>query len=522
MKKHRAHSIRFAHIILIIALMLPAPAAATASSATLIGSVAAPADDAPKEIHPFQVPLDEDPLALKLPRAQAVRLAQLLQPLPTKSPIRRVLWLEAIRVSGNKRAKEKDILRHIHLSPGDTISVSVLKKERLRLLATDYFTDVHFSTRPGSERGAVILVIEVTERSYPLIETGFGYHDLHGWFLTLIGFRFDHTFGIESRMRLGLRLGFHIAGVDAEWEKPEPPGGGFGLVARGHLYSQEHLFFGSGPDTSQSVGDWQGTDWREFKQKVNRYGGELALRYRAGRSTRFSFGIKAESVDPESTFVDRDNDLDLPFNSLPPDLQPNTDRTLITGFLFRIHRDTRDVPAFPRSGSLARLTLEANSSLLGGDEIFSKVVADYRKHIHIKNEWTISARLNGGVTSRGTPYYERFYLGGIYSIRGFRELSLSRTTGDDGFWLGSAELRWPLVASPGKPPRLTGLVFIDAGQGWKRGEVFSSDTIESAVGYGIRIRLPWLGILGIDAGIPFTDGKTGESFRVHGSLGFSF
>ena len=69
---------------------------------------------------------------------------------------------------------------------------------------------------------------------------------------------------------------------------------------------------------------------------------------------------------------------------------------------------------------------------------------------------------------------------------------------------------------------LAGLVFVDAGFGWRRGESLTSSDIEAAAGYGVRLRLPWIGTLGLDAGVPFTDGRTGDRFYVHGALGFSF
>ncbi len=448
--------------------------------------------------------------------------AQPGRPVLLKSEVSRLLRLEAIDIHGNTRVEDGTILKYLRLNPGDGIDVDILELCRARLIDTDYFTGVEFSTRPGSSRGTVILVVEVEERDYPVFETGFGYHDLHGWFLTLVGLRYDHLFGIESTFRMGLRLGFNISGVDLAWEKPAAPGG-FGMGTSLYIYNQQQLFFGSGPDTSSGGGPgWAGLEWRKFKQDISHAGGEVTLRYRAGRSTRFSFGLKAETIKPDSTFEDRDNDITHPFDDLPAEFKPAADRTLITGFIFRVIRDTRDLPLHPSTGSFARLTLDVNSSLLGGDEIFTRTTLDLSKHVSVGNGLILSGRAAGGMVSSGTPYYERFYLGGIYSIRGFRELSLAPTTGYDGYWLTNIEARWPLISSGSKPPRLSGLVFVDAGQGWARGQAFSTNAIESAAGYGIRLRLPWLGLLGFDVGVPFTSGTTDDNFRVHGSIGFSF
>jgi outer membrane protein insertion porin family len=130
--------------------------------------------------------------------------------------------------------------------------------------------------------------------------------------------------------------------------------------------------------------------------------------------------------------------------------------------------------------------------------------------------------LKAGITSTGTPYYDKFFIGGIYSIRGFRELSLTPPEGHDGYWLAGLEYRVPLIHSGSEPPRLAGLLFADAGQGWIRDDPLTASTIEAGVGYGFRLRLPWLGMLGLDVGVPLTEGTTNDRYRVHAALGFSY
>ena len=74
---------------------------------------------------------------------------------------------------------------------------------------------VEFATRPGSRRGFVILDVAVTERNAVNFETGYGQHDVYGWFLTLLGMRVEPAGSRGTEFGLGLRLGFRIAGVDA-------------------------------------------------------------------------------------------------------------------------------------------------------------------------------------------------------------------------------------------------------------------------------------------------------------------
>ncbi|MFH0777920.1 MAG: hypothetical protein V2A71_04730, partial [Candidatus Eisenbacteria bacterium] len=120
----------------------------------------------------------------------------------------RPLLLEQIVVAGNRRLTDEAIISAVRLSPGDTVSVHVLERERMRLLQIHaILSDVSFFTRPGSARGTVVLEIDVVERTTFSLETGYGYHDVNGWFLTLLGLRFDRPYDTDSQLRLGLRFG---------------------------------------------------------------------------------------------------------------------------------------------------------------------------------------------------------------------------------------------------------------------------------------------------------------------------
>jgi outer membrane protein assembly factor BamA len=70
-------------------------------------------------------------------------------------------------VRGNTRTSTRVLLRYLPFTTGDTFDVDDPKVQlaRFRLLGTGFFRDVQFSLRKGSERGLVVLVIEVQERN---------------------------------------------------------------------------------------------------------------------------------------------------------------------------------------------------------------------------------------------------------------------------------------------------------------------------------------------------------------------
>lgn len=440
-----------------------------------------------------------------------------------EEPSHRVLELEQIVVDGNSHISDSEILGTLGLVPNDTVNVAILEEARRRLLSEyPLLSSADFSTRPGSGRGLVILDISVVERKSVIFETGYGLHDTYGWFLTLLGLRVEPTAAHGTEYRLGLRLGFHIAGLDGQFERRLKPGE-FGMGGNFHIYTQQQIFFGGedAPSNWDATGDGQYT--REFRQKIARSGAELHFSYILRDSTRFSFGFHAEGVRPESTYVDSDSGQKYEFDEFPVSLQAGIRRTDITGLVLRVIRDTRDRPGYPRSGSFTLLQAQSNGTFFGGDETFAKAECDFRRHIGLGGWYVLSSRLAAGIVSKRTPYYEKFFLGGAYSVRGYRELSLSPPSGSDGFLIASDEFRFPLIASTADtPPRLTGLLFVDAGIGWERGKQLEASDIEAAAGYGVRLRLPWIGTLGFDVGVPFTESRTGNKFYINGCVGFSF
>jgi outer membrane protein assembly factor BamA len=432
---------------------------------------------------------------------------------------RKPLSLEQVVVSGNSRLKDSVILGTLDLTVSDTLNADILEAARLRLLREhDVLKSAEFATRPGSSRGMVILDVSVEERKAIVFETGYGQHDVYGWFLTLLGVRSNPASTSRTELGVGLRLGFQIAGVDGKFER-RASSGGLGFGANFHVYNQQQIFYANDVDTA---GGGSAGSTREFAQDIGRVGAELYLLQEPQKRSRFTFGYRVEEVRPESTFTASESGQSFSFTDFPPALQPDIRRTTITGLFLRYVRDTRDLFAYPRSGFLAFVELQSNNTWLGGDEQYSKARMDVSKHFGLGNWRVFSTRLAGGVVSRDAPYHERFYVGGVYTVRGFRELSLSPPSGHDGFAIASGELRFPLISAAQAPPRLSGLVFVDAGIGWRWDDPPEAARVESAAGYGMRLRLPWLGTLGLDVGVPFTDGRTGDRFYVHGVLGFSF
>ncbi|MDH3998683.1 MAG: BamA/TamA family outer membrane protein, partial [Desulfuromonadales bacterium] len=163
--------------------------------------------------------------------------------------------------------------------------------------------------------------------------------------------------------------------------------------------------------------------------------------------------------------------------------------------------NTTDNRLDPSSGSVVEASWEFAG--LGGTEKFSKYVLDGRKFWPWKWGTVFSVHGQAGYVhdlgSKDIPIDERFFLGGINSLRGFetREVGPRDENGDyiggDKSIFGNFEYIFPLVPSVG----MKGITFFDIGNAWGEEEEWF-DKLRYSVGAGIRwmspmgpLRLEW-------------------------------
>jgi len=199
--------------------------------------------------------------------------------------------------------------------------------------------------------------------------------------------------------------------------------------------------------------------------------------------------------------------------------------------------DTRGGGLLPNKGQHTELSGEIVSSVLGGDK-------DYYR-FRLSTGWYFRGALPGhvieligqvgtagGLGSQDVPFYDRYYLGGLYDLRGFhyrsvspREPGFNEPIGGDTFYFLSAEYSIPIFEQDkekGIGVRLA--FFYDAGevytQSWA--SPFSSTTsFGDNYGIGLRLNLP-IGPLRLDYGIPIShDSFNGSSGRFQFGVGYT-
>jgi outer membrane protein insertion porin family len=367
------------------------------------------------------------------------------------------VYFERIDIAGNIRTRDKVIRRELRVYEQDLFSATKLKASIQNLRRLEYFEDVNFSTTPGSAPDRMNLKITVKERP-----TG--------------------TFGIGA----GYSTQDRMVGM-VEISQNNLFGRGQVLKFQGIIGKISHRFRGSFTepylfDRPLSAGvdvfNWQ----RVFDEYTRTsVGGDLRLSHPlAFEYTRLFWMYRYEYVR---------------LTGLAPNPSPiivdaaklhNTSATSFT-----IRRDSRDSLFSPTHGSDNSISVEMAG--IGGDVAFMRYIAESGWYFPLK--WNCVGVLHGrigymqGLTGIGEmPVYEKFYLGGIDTVRGFKYASISprdpvtnERIGGDKFVQFNDEIRYPLYQKLG----LMGMAFFDAGQVYgSHANMFTS--FRTSVGTGLR------------------------------------
>lgn len=166
--------------------------------------------------------------------------------------------------------------------------------------------------------------------------------------------------------------------------------------------------------------------------------------------------------------------------------------------------------------------IEGNVSLAGlghGAKVnYYKLQASYIRYVSLSKDLTLATKIKGGVIQtleggRDTPIEERFYLGGVSSLRGWGRNRISALNplnlalGGNSMAELSAELRFPVYEL------LYGAIFADAGNVWYESWSVEPPDLHYNVGIGLHVRTP-IGPVRLDFATPIIN----DSFRLQFSL----
>ncbi len=382
------------------------------------------------------------------------------------------VYFNRITIVGNTKTRDKVIRRELEVKEQQLFSSGALRRSSENLHRLDFFETIDISTNQAKEDDKLDLRIEVTEKKTGTFSIGAGFSTVDG----LIG-----IFDISQRdfMGRGQRLSF--AGQIG------------GRNQRFSLLFNEPWLFDIPLSTTFEAYNWV-RDFRDYNKDA--IGGTVRASYpiwgylRADLKYRYE-DAKVTDVSDSAAEIIKD--------------QEGSSTTSAVGGGFRW--DSTDKFFLPTKGQIYSIGVEHAGTPFGGSNSFTRYLLSASSYFPLK--WGTVGIVEGRIgtvvqnAANGLPLFEKFYLGGIDSLRGFERYGVSPVdpaTGDriggNSMWMGTIELRFPVVQGAG----LYGAVFYDTGNVYPSSWDWDYTNLRADAGAGLRWLSP-MGPLRVDFGI---------------------
>jgi outer membrane protein insertion porin family len=376
-----------------------------------------------------------------------------------------MMRIRQINVYGNDKTKDNVIRRELRVDEQDVIDTLSLKRSFQRLNNLNFFETVEILPQQV-EADKVDLNVRVKEKPTGQFSIGGGFSTLDQ-LVAIADITEGNLFGNGWMGRIRGQLG-QLRTV--------------GLITFRNPYLNDSL-------TSMQLDIFSTlTNYLSYFEKkagVNVTFGRWLSEYVTG-----SFTLVAEELrysDPEP--------------GLCPDLFPLICNQLgnqsTTGFRAIIARDTRDYYLDPRSGWRISVGTGLGTPHLGGTNDFYKYDLDVIKYTPLPYDTRISlhARYGAaeGLNGKPIPLTERFFVGGINTMRGFVFGRAGPVTPSFTLVGAAKELIFntDFIFTISSDAKLNGVVFFDYGKGFNDGEAVTFDLRKAA---GLEVR--WISPFG--------------------------
>jgi outer membrane protein insertion porin family len=384
---------------------------------------------------------------------------------------------EKIQIVGNTKTRDKVIRRELRVAEGELYSATGLNKSRYRLKRLGFFKEVDFSTSRGSTDEKLNLDIKVEEAPTGAISFGMGYSTIE---------RVVGTTSISDRNLLGLGynglLRFSLGELtrDIRFGFTDPYFLGYPYAAGFDLYDYRR--------------DWSTYSYSIIGGDV-RFGKEITEKIRADMMYKLE-KINVYDISSDASYF----------------IQVQAGKKTTSALSLGLSMDNRDDYFAPTSGARHSLFIQDAGGILGGDNYFVKVAGDTSWFFPMPLSTVLNLRGQLGFIEpyggRTAPIYEKFFVGGIYTVRGF-EYGGAGPVDANNEPLGAlkmavfnSELIFPLAREIG----LRGAVFWDIGKGFDK--LSDLTPLRTGAGIGIRWFSPF-GPIHIDLGFNLNR-KSGE------------
>jgi outer membrane protein insertion porin family len=436
--------------------------------------------------------------------------------------------IEKIEISGNKKTKDFIIRQAIKIKPGMVYDEKALTSDLRKLYANGYFQDIRRSLVPSTNNpDKYILKVEVDEKRSGSVGVGGGIDTLAGPFgsLTIA----DNNFrGRGESLSLSSQVGSGFFGsVNNTLNN-----GGVGFIPNMTTYQvqADYAVPNVGNTGANMVVSGFGRDMGSFmiQQSMQRtLGASVTFSKDLGNNFSANLGLTAENtaLSDFSSFFGSSNIMASMFSrALSTGMATTSAQALALSGAVRqnqlmggtfatvspsLSRDTRDSAVDPTQGSVMRVS--ASPSLGLANASFAKLGASASKYVKVNDSITIATNIQAGTILGNAPQFAQYFMGGFNGLSGYRQFTDLGT--GTSMLMGTAEVRsrLPFLRSSDNKifkavdKHLKLALFFNAGEvsgNSLTNSLLSRNNLGAAVGIGVRVNVPMLGVIRLNYGFP--------------------
>lgn len=405
------------------------------------------------------------------------------------------VYIRKVVVDGNMRTRDNVVLREMQLVDGDTFDGDKLAKSMRRLNNSGYFELAESELVPTNNPEEVDLKIKLKEAKTGSIMGGVGYST------------------------------FSNFGVSGQISEKNLWGKGYSVALQAMVSGRRTAYnlnftnprlYDSKVGMSFDLYNWKDDYW-DYDRRTS--GGNLRFGYPLGNYTYATVGYRLD--------YNHLTDFDEDASELYKQYDGYRWSSVLQG---QISRNTFDKNK-PDDATTASLKAEYAGRFMQGDDDFIKLIADLHGYKKLaENHMVHLGGRAAGLFKNGSdnvPVYERFWMGGINSVRGYsakdivpRDPKTDDRLGGDRMAYINAEYIWSVSKDLGinLVPFFDAGINVDTDQDWSW-----NDDLKKSAGMEVRWRSP-IGDLRFAYGYPLDDGWNGKDLdgRFEFSMGNFF
>ena len=351
----------------------------------------------------------------------------------------KLVYFNLINITGNTKTRDKVIRRQLSIVEGDLYSRTKLKNSYMALNSLRYFEEIDFESEKGADETLTNVNIRVKEKQTGMFSLGAGYSAIDKAVISA-QITQQNLFGRGETLSLKANIGSSSTLYDISFTEPwlfdRPLWSKFDLW---NLYREY---------------DTYNLDTKGFSTTL----GYPLLPYVSGYiGYRFSID-SVDDVLPTASFFTK----------------KQAGETTSSGLTFTLTRDSTDDAMFPTTGSKNTASVEYTGGPLQGDVSYTRTGIGSTWFFPLPLDTVIGLRGRmGAIKGNGgkeIPIYQRYYLGGIDSLRGLREVGpldpgSGEVIGGVTMLNFNVDYTFPLIKKAG----MRGVVFFDTGNAWESG-----------------------------------------------------